>query len=183
MATGSYRTTPGVRSFHGAMTSWTVCLYRWWQTPLSVWTRREIRRLAADARQGAGQCLTSSWTALCVAQGVVPDRNISLRDILGTVTSPEEAMAKVATLKLPATRPPAQIDSPLRISSWSGTAMLDLQSRPTQSKLRIIRAELSRGIVCLQETRWGNLEPQVMQLQLPNARVFATAAVRKLRQF
>ena len=59
-------------------------------------------------------------------------------------------------------------------SSWNLSSFTDLDSQTGRNKLGLIRGQLKKGIVCLQETNWTKLQTTAVQTALSQATILSS---------
>ena len=59
-------------------------------------------------------------------------------------------------------------------SSWNISSFTDLDSQSGRNKLGLIRGQLKKGIVCLQETNWTKFQSTAVQTTLSQAKVLSS---------
>ena len=59
-------------------------------------------------------------------------------------------------------------------SSWNLSSFTDLDSQTGRNKLGLIRGQLKKGIVCLQETNWNKPQSTAVQTALSQSKVLSS---------
>ena len=59
-------------------------------------------------------------------------------------------------------------------SSWNLSSFTDLDSQTGRNKLGLIRGQLKKGIVCLQETNWTKLQSTAVQTAMSQAKILSS---------